>query len=435
MTANNCEVGTWNKKLVMRTINRHQQISQVQLVRETGLSPGTVTNIIKKLRKEGFIQDIGSSVSTGGRKPVIFRFNTHARYVGCMIFFDVHEVRIGILDLAGNVLKESCFAVATTDIDILLQNASEALEKLISELPVAREAIIANCAVFEGIVDSEAGILVYFARSGWRNIPVREKLEKLSNFTTFVEGFTQAKTLGEYWFGAAKGFENIVSILVDVGIGAAIIVNNRIYHGANYMEGEIGHTVVAPNGPLCKCGKKGCLETVASGPAMISRITELRESYNTVLPREVEKASSREAISMIFQAAENGDSLASRVVQDAGCHMGEAIAQLVNYFDPQCIMLVGYVIEEDTGIFTKIIRERCKQLRVSPEFRETNIVRGKLGRKDVLLGSAIPAYQAFFGPLTQHENMRDVVWQGGAVKRAERNHFILSKGYAVAGAV
>ncbi len=397
LPANKGEIQRWNRKLILRTIYENEAISQVELVHRTSLSPGTVSNIVRCLRQEGLIEDIGYKSSRDGRKPVLFRLNPLARFVGCMIFGE-EEITVGIMNLAGKIVDRINEKVDTDhNVDALVGRAWKIEKNLLTKNGIPIKNIIANCAISEGIVDNRTGVVIFASHFGWRNVPLKAKIEQLSNLKTFVEHSTHAKVLAEQWFGIARGMRNVVGVNVDSGIGVGIISDGQLYHGAFRMDGEIGHNVVIPEGKLCKCGKRGCLETIVSGPAIIERALELKPEFpDTCLPDNLKGLSGRQAVRSIFQACQNGDALATRVTREAAFYLGFEIARIINYQDPEMVFFTGFVIEEDTGVFLKEVVEQCRNFVVAQEMRTLKLVPGKLGSEGILLGGAIPAYYEFF---------------------------------------
>jgi len=401
LPANKGEIQRWNRKLILRTIYENEQISQTDLVRITNLSPGTVSNIIRNLRQEGLIQDIGYKSSRDGRKPLLFRLNPEARYVCCLIF-GLGEITVGIVNMAGKIIDRITERVDSEhNVDALVEKAWEIEQNLLIKNRIAIENIIANGAISEGIVNNRDGVVLFAAHFGWRNVPLKAKIEQVSNLKTFVEHSTHAKVLAEQWFGIARGIRNVIGINVDSGIGAGIIQDGHLYHGASCMEGEIGHNVVITNGKLCKCGKRGCLETVVSGPALIERALELKPEFpDTCLPDNLKEIPLRQAVRSIFHACQNGDALATRVTKEAAFYLGSEVARIINYHDPELVFFTGFVFEEDTGIFLKEVEEQCRNFVIAQDIRTLKLLPGKLGKEGILLGGAIPAYYEFFYAMT-----------------------------------
>ncbi|MFH2069553.1 MAG: ROK family transcriptional regulator [Candidatus Omnitrophota bacterium] len=396
-TGNRALMREWNTKLILGLIREQETTSQIEIFKKSGLSIGTVANITRQLKKEGFIKNLGRGNSNGGRKPMVFCFNSKAKYVISVAIFAI-ETRVAILDLAGNILKKIFFPTQPErGEENVFNNIKDKIEVLTSESSIPRDKIIAICISFEGLVNADTGSLVFSLHFGWRDIPVKNIFEEMLNLRTLVESDGRAMASGEYWFGAGKNVNNMVCVDIDAGIGSAIVSDRKIYHGSHQMEGEIGHTITFGDGPLCDCGKTGCLEAIASGSAILKMAKELtaREKSNFDL-ENMDRLSDRQAIRKIFQAAEEGDQVARKIVQNAGYHLGIAIASVVNYTDPELVVLTGYVSEEDTGIFLKTIQESFQKAVLGEGLRKVDVIKGVLGEDAVLVGAAAFAYQELF---------------------------------------
>jgi len=387
-TADRDSMKDWNTRLVLSLIRNQSNISQADISRKTGLSPGTIVNVTRRLKEQGVIKEAGQGRSRIGRPPVVLRFNPKTGYVISAAFF-VLETKIAILDLEGNIQKKISYPTRPEKGQkLVFQNFRRQVDLLLSQISIPKEKICALCASFEGIVDSQIGSLVYSAHLKWRNLPVKSILEKTMGLPTFVDNEGRAMALGEYWFGMGKPSRHLVTVDIDAGIGSATILDGRLLYGIHQMEGEIGHTLVLPDGPLCRCGRRGCLETISSGSAILRRV---RES----LPK-ISDLPERQAMKMVFQTAKKGNGVAFKIIQEAGCYLGKTIASIVNYADPDMVVLTGYVAESDPGIFLALIQEEFQQAVFKDKRRKIEIVKGKLGKNAVLIGNACLVYQKMF---------------------------------------
>jgi len=397
-TANRDLMKEWNEKLVLNLIRKSRTLSQVEVIRKSGLSAGTVVNITRGLRKDGFVSDAGYGKSIGGRRPVNFCFNDKARWViGSAL--RARETKIAVLDLAGRIERKISYPTRPErGQGVVFREFGERLESLISETRLDREKIIALCIGINGITDPDGGSLVFSSHLGWRNVPIRKILEQSTRLKVFVESEARATALGEYWFGAAREIDNLICVLVNDGIGAAIIIKDKVYHGSHQMEGEIGHTVVLKNGSFCSCGKNGCLETIASGLAILERTkTEfIKEKDCAVSKESCGWTLNRLAFRRVIHAADEGNRSACRVLQEAGRYLGVTISGAVNYADPGMVVLTGYVAEEDTGVILESIRKVFEESALDDGLRKVEIVKGNLGEDAILIGSATLAYQNMF---------------------------------------
>jgi len=386
-----------NIKVVLDEVRTHGPISQADISRSTQLSSGTVTNIVKILKKRDLVREIGPDRSTGGRNPTLLSLNPEARYVMSATFF-ADEITVAALDLVGRIKKT---VKVRPEIEKgqarVFENFARAADSLFDALHLDKKDIAGLGASFEGIIDHKRGVVILSNRFGWRNVPVRTLLKKSYGLRIFVEGDGRAMALGEYQYGAAKGASNMICVDIDSGIGAAAVLDGRICHGAHSMEGEIGHTLAVPNGAKCRCGKRGCLEAVASGSALITQIRQELGKSENLEPRDVDESLPEHMIARhIFLAAHQGDVFVLRTIRRMGYYLGLAVAGLINYSDPELVVLTGYMAYESGDVLSNIITEVAREHIVDGKTRTVRIEKGILGENAALLGAAALVYQDLF---------------------------------------
>ncbi|MBN1444787.1 MAG: ROK family transcriptional regulator [Candidatus Omnitrophica bacterium] len=398
-TANREFMREWNRKLVLRQIRKEKETSQINLVKKTKLSAGTIVNITKQLRKEGFIRYTGKGKSLSGRRPEKFCFNSDARHVISVALFAL-ETKISVIDLNGKIKHKLSYPTEHEKGEkTVLTNLAKQVKSTLLKYSIPKEKLNSLSVSIEGSVDEETGCLKISSHFGWKNVPVRDTLEKMLGCKTFIESEGRAMALGEYYFGAGKKADSMLCVDIDSGIGTAFIKNGEVYHGAHNLEAELGHSLVLEDGPLCRCGRKGCLEVVSSGSAIIKRTEEMVRTGRIKKQGSLAKISGlpeREAIRIIFEMAEKKDAAVLKILEDAGYYLGLSIANMITYVDPEIIVLTGYVSEEDPGVFLNIVDKVYKEKLFLPNMRKTKIVKSALGEDSVLIGGAAVAYKGIF---------------------------------------
>lgn len=380
----------WNKQLVLAIACEHGTISQVDIMRKSGLSAGTVVNITRLLRKEKFLQPVGKGKSAGGRCPVLLKFNSSAKHIVSALCLG-KETQIVIVNLAGVIIARTSFpTLPEKGVGNFLKNFKKQLDSLLKSNSVTLAKMMALCVSFEGMVDARAGVLIHSVRLGWKDIPFKDHFQTQLGIDTYIENNGRTAVLGEHVFGAGKPFQNIVYLALESGIGASIIHEGRIFHGPHQMEGEIGHTVMDPAGPLCRCGKRGCLEALAAGPAVIAaaRAAGLAEINGT--------KTEEEAYHHVLRLAGQGDERARQILEKAAQLLGHAIADIINLVDTELVVLAGYMVEKDADFLLNMIREVAQARFLDNPRRRVNIVKGSLGNDAVLIGGAMLACQKAF---------------------------------------
>lgn len=386
-----------NISLVMDTIRRKGPISQADIARAIPLSGGTVTNIAKMLKQRGIVREVGVERSSGGRKPVLLDFDAEALHVLSATFF-ADEISVAVLDLAGNMKKREVIA---SDLkrgqNAVFERFSRAADGLVDSLKVRKERIAGLGASFEGILDYQKGVVILSNRFGWRDVPVRDLLAASCGLRIFVEGDGRAMALGEHEWGAGKGTTNMICVDVDSGIGSAAVLDGALYHGAASMEGEMGHSPVLRDGPLCECGKRGCLEAVASGRAFVRALRARPGKMEEIgLGAAQEPVPERVIARRAFEAAERGDCWVLGVVEEMGEHLGRAVAGLINYADPELVVLTGYMIYESGDLLCGVIERTARAHMLAGDSRAVGIRKGLLGEDAGLMGAASLVYRDLF---------------------------------------
>jgi glucokinase len=213
-----------------------------------------------------------------------------------------------------------------------------------------------------GPLDTKRGVVLLTPNLGWVNLPLRELVHDGLGIPTAIDNDANCAVLGECWMGAARGARHVIGITIGTGIGGGIIVNGRLYHGASDCAGEIGHTTVEVNGRRCKCGNYGCLEAYASGPAIAGRAVEAIEAGQpSRLPEYVDGELDRITAQTVYQAAHDGDELAEEVVSDTAKFLGAGIANMINIFNPEIVVVFGGVTYAGERLFAPLRREVAKR--------------------------------------------------------------------------
>jgi glucokinase len=213
-----------------------------------------------------------------------------------------------------------------------------------------------------GPLDTKRGVVLLTPNLGWVNLPLRELVHDGLGIPTAIDNDANCAVLGECWMGAARGARHVIGITIGTGIGGGIVVNGRLYHGASDCAGEIGHTTVEVNGRRCKCGNYGCLEAYASGPAIAGRAVEAIEAGQpSRLPEYVDGELDRITAQTVYQAAHDGDELAEEVVSDTAKFLGAGIANMINIFNPEIVVVFGGVTYAGERLFAPLRREVAKR--------------------------------------------------------------------------
>ena len=241
-----------------------------------------------------------------------------------------------------------------------------------------------------GPLDVKRGIINFAPNlPGWRDVPLKNKLENEFNMKVVLENDANAAAWGERCFGVGQGVNNLVCFTLGTGIGGGIIIDGKIYHGSSYGAAELGHMTVNKDGPRCNCGNYGCLEAYSSATGIKNRIkNRIKEGIKSeFLNFDDDNLFESLRLKSIFEAARKGDKLTKGVVEEAISYLGIAIANIANILNPQMVVLVGGITNEGNKLLIPLRREVKKRAFYS-NYKSLKIVIGKLGGNAGVLGAS-----------------------------------------------
>jgi glucokinase-like ROK family protein len=387
-----------NRSLILNMIRVNGPISRAEIAKRTKLTPPTVTNLVSELITANIVKESKIGVSKGGRKPILLTIEAKNAYV---IGLDVggHRLRAAITDLNAEI-EEMVIVELPSEFtgDGLISFLVKTVEELILTSQLDRKKIIGIGVGMHGIVDREKGVAVFAPNFNLKEVRIKDSLEEKLSIPTIVENDARALALGESWFGNGKNIEHVICINVGVGIGAGIIVNNKLFHGEHHIAGEIGHTIIDINGKKCTCGSYGCLQTLAGGNAIRERIQdELSKGRDSILKETLKGDYSNVSGEMVHEAALRGDPLAIEVLADVGRYLGIGITNLINVMNPNRIIIGGGVSKADAFIMDplkEVVRKRALTLQA----RNTEICTSILGEHGTMIGASTLILQNLFDP-------------------------------------
>jgi glucokinase len=244
-------------------------------------------------------------------------------------------------------------------LDRLITLAQRAIEQTRREVPGAE--IVGVGVGAPGPLDTKSGIVLLTPNLGWVNLPLRQIIQERLGLPAVLDNDANCAVLGEWWMGAARGTRNAIGITIGTGIGGGIIVDGKLFHGASDCAGEIGHITIDTEGRRCKCGNYGCLEAYASGPNIALRaVEEIKAGAVSRLSSYVGDLSQITA-QTVYQAAHDGDDLALEVVNDTAKFLGTGIANLLNIFNPEVVVVCGGVTLAGDHLFVPLRREVARR--------------------------------------------------------------------------
>lgn len=316
-----------NRSILLNAIKTQGTISRADLAHKSGLSPATVTAITGDLINEGLVIEKETGDSSGGRPPILLALNPRGGFVVGVKLMENQAVG-ALTDLNATVLFKETIDFSDDKLDVIVDLLVNLVNHLIRQSDIRKKQLLGVGVGLAGVVDSAHGILRQSPFFGWKNIPLRDLLETRLKVPIHIDNDVNTLTLGEKWLGNGLPVDNFVVVTVGRGIGMGMVINGQIYRGKNGGAGEFGHTVIDPSGPLCDCGKHGCLESFLSDRALL---TIARAEVNADV-RDIDD---------LVERAKNGNPAAVLVLTRAGALLGRELANVVNILDPKLILISG----------------------------------------------------------------------------------------------
>ncbi len=377
-----------NRAIVINTILNYGPISRTRISEFTDLGLSTVSNIVADLIKKELIYETGEEESSGGRRAILLEFNCNDRFVlGIKIGLD--GIIIGLVNMKSKILDQHFIPSPVKSSEkIVLEVLIKAIRDLINKNHIKAEKIVGCGIGVSGLVNQKEGILVFSKILGWKKIRFKEFLEKEFNFPIFVDKDVNALTLTEKRFGVGKKINNFICITIGKGVGAGIVIKGDIYHGSYGGAGDFGHIIIDKDGPLCYCGKRGCLETFSSDQFIINKIKEaLSNQQDTIIKDFLKKKEDLNSITVdtVLEAAQKGDIISKNIFQEVGKNLAMGIVNLISLFDPELIVVGGEGVKAGELIFPtmrKVIRDNF------PFKKEIKIVPLQPGEEGWIIGAA-----------------------------------------------
>lgn len=354
-----------NRDLVLRTILSNASISRAEVARVTNLTRTTVSDVVNDLLSEGLVEEVGRGESLGGKSPILVSIAPDSRY---LIGLNLAQNKFvgAVVNLRGEIKDRIEINVDNND----GQKALESVYKILTELTRKKLKPIVGIGVgTPGLVNSQEGVVIDAVNLDWHNLPLGRLLQKKYKLPVSILNDSQATAIGEYVYNNGhEQEENYIVVNVNQGIGAGILINGRLFQGDGGGAGEIGHVVVIENGDVCRCGKRGCLETISSSRAVLQKMNH---------------ASIEETIT----AYDAQDSRARQVVLTAGHYLGVSLANMIGILNIRKIILTGDMIRFGVE-WLNAVKASMQEAALARMFEETTLEVGRYGYDACVLGAA-----------------------------------------------
>jgi predicted NBD/HSP70 family sugar kinase len=379
-----------SRERVVDALRDRGPLSRADIARHAALSRATVSSVLGELQEAGLVTEAnGAPPENGqGRPASQLRLDPSAG-IAVGIDFGKRHLRVAVADLGHQILAErredmQPDSAAAEVMDL----AAKLVAELLEDAGVDRSRVIGVAMGIPGPIDPESGELGSTTiLPGWVGLRAREEMSERLGLEVAVDNDANLGVLSEWTWGAASDCANVVYLKVSTGIGAGLIVDGRLFHGAGGTAGEIGHTIIDPTGPVCRCGNRGCLEMLVGAPALIEL---LRPTHGEL------------SIRQIVDAAAGDSAACRRVLAEAGSAIGTAAANVCNLINPERIVVGGDLAAADDLLLAPL-REAVERSAIPSAARDVEVVQGTLGQRAEVLGAVALGLRASASSLLRQE--------------------------------
>lgn len=363
------ETRAHNEQLVLGTIYDRGPISRADVARGTGLTRTTVSDVVAGFLRDGLARELGRGPSTGGKAPILLEVTKDGRH---LVGLDLGEkvFRGAIVNLRGQIVRAVDVPVEDRDGAGALERVFGLVDTLVS---TADRPLLGIGIGTAGLIDTTVGTVLQAVNLDWRDVPLGRLLAEHTGLAVYVVNDSQATALAEHVFGGPRT-DNLVVVKVGEGVGAGIVIDGRLVQGDGFGAGEIGHVTVQPGGAECRCGRRGCLETVASSRAILRAAGSPGEPGPERLAGAVARLRS-------------GDPRVLQAVRDAGAALGVGVAWLVGALNIERVVLVGSVAAFGQ-VWLDAVRESMRESALPLLAERTTVEIGHLDEDGVVLGAS-----------------------------------------------
>jgi glucokinase-like ROK family protein len=378
-----------SEKILVDLVRKYGEISISDLMVFTDYSRTKITGYIESLLNKNILVANNVTEYTGGRRSRMYSLNGD---FGIVAGIDVGatSIDLGIADFSGRLLVRYAESATVKDGPIrILGRVCSLLEKLLQENNLDAVHLQGIGIGVPGPVDFSLGILVSPPiMPGWDRYPIIETIHQwFPTSNVVVDNDVNMMALGEIHQGSGKGIDNLIFIKIGTGIGAGIVSEGKIYRGASGCAGDIGHICVDKNGPICHCGNKGCLEAIAAGPAIAERALQAAQAgKSSIIMNLYEKNGHILQAEDVGNASREGDALAIEVIRESGQYIGDVLAGLVNFYNPEMIVIGGGVSNLG-NLLLSTIRQTVLHRSLPLATRDLQIVFSDIGQTTGVIGA------------------------------------------------
>ena len=399
-----------NLSTVLRYLHEGAPLSRAGLASLTGLNRTTVSSLVEELLDRGLVREIGLDASAGGRPATLLELNSQA---GCIVGVElgVDFVAVALSNLAGQILlRRFEEADPAEGQDAVIAQTLRLVDEVIAARQPPDCRLLGIGLATPGTVNIQDGVLVFSPNLQWRMVPFGQIFHEHTGLPVIVDNDANAAAVGEHLFGVARQIDDFVLIFAGVGIGGGLFLRGELYRGASGYAGELGHTNFMVEGyrPPCRCGNRGCWETFINQYSAVERMrARLEVGRNSLVSRLVAERKAPLSMPLIVEAADAGDLEAQEALGETGYLIGLGVANLVNIFNPELVVLGGPATVAGK-YFLPAIEQAVRKTALPEIGQQAQVLVSAFGPDTSLIGAAALVVEAILA------NPSSVAKQSGA---------------------
>lgn len=384
------------KRVIMSLVHDMGLTSAPEVSKALHISLPTSLVILNDMVSLGYLRTVGVGESKGGRKPTLYGFPEKLFYV-ISCDFDHHSAKMAIVNMCHQLVTPIVNIETRIDDPQLVDKLYESANTLIEEYVIPHEQIIGVGLDMPGLIDSRKGI--NYTIKSKKHQQVALALKNKFNKLIYVDNDARMHAYGEFHFGAAKPYKDAVIIHWSWGIGVGLFINGQLYSGSNGFAGELSHISMIDNGELCVCGKRGCLETLATSNAVLKRVERAFENGEiSSLINHYKDNQKDVTVENVIEYARRGDPLCISILNEVGQAMGRGLSSIIQLLNPEVIVLSGPLSEAKQYVLSPI-QQALNRFCLEKMSAHTSILYSDLGEQSALLGTSKIVFQQHFQQL------------------------------------
>jgi len=392
-----------NRQVVLLSLLHEPQLSRVQLARQTNLSNTTITNLIAELLEQGVVSETAEQtlqpdeLRPVGRPQTGIQLEPNVHYV-VGIHIGVGLFRVGLANICNELLhNQVVYFDVNLPVEQVLAKMVETVGMVIQASGVERTKILGLGVGASGLVDFQSGVNLLAPNLNWHDVPLRDFFQQALNLPVVVDNNVRSMALAETYFGAGRGVESLAFVYGRTGVGAGLVFRGQVFRGSTQGAGEIGHTVILlRGGELCRCGQRGCLETLISEDSILRQADQIVRLFpEGILAQTLSDEHDLSPIERVFRAARAGDGTVRAMLEERAFYLGVALSGVVNLFNPELILLGG-IFARGQDFFLEPVIRAVSEMSFGGMGKRVRIKPTSFGWKAGVLGASALALMTFF---------------------------------------